>query len=198
MATGGSRTRGAFRIGTLPRVGPLDQLRAANGEDGIVGRVRSNSRLVVAIAAAAVLLVAWIAWAIHVASSNGATAGLGVLLAWPAILVALALISLPFIGGYLLIRRLSDGDSSAVEVDAEESDAGDEEEESEDPAEEEDEPDESEDSDDEDEDSEEDDEAEDSEEDDEDSEDVQEEDEDSEPDEGDEETEEANTKKAGD
>ena len=58
------------------------------------------------------LLLAWIAWAIYVTSSNGATAGLGVVLAWPAMLVALALISLPFIGGYLLIRRLSDGDGS--------------------------------------------------------------------------------------
>ena len=40
-------------------------------------------------------------------SDNGARAGLGVVIAWPAMLAALALISLPFIGGYLLIRRLS-------------------------------------------------------------------------------------------
>jgi hypothetical protein len=30
-----------------------------------------------------------------------------VMIAWPAMLAALALISLPFIGGYLLVRRLS-------------------------------------------------------------------------------------------
>ena len=95
-------------------MGALDQLRAANGQDGIVERARSNPRWAIAIATAAVLFLAWIAWAIYVTRSNGATAGLGVVLAWPAMLVALALISLPFIGGYLLIRRLSDGDGSAA------------------------------------------------------------------------------------
>ena len=97
----------------------LDQLRAASGQDGIVERTRSNPRWTIAIAAALVLILAWIAWAIYVTSSNGATAGLGVVLAWPAMLVALALISLPFIGGYLLIRRLSDGDGSAATAEAE-------------------------------------------------------------------------------
>ncbi|HEX5822473.1 MAG TPA: hypothetical protein VFY30_11975 [Solirubrobacterales bacterium] len=99
-------------------MGALDQLRAANGQDGIVERARSNPRWAIAIATAAVLFLAWIAWAIYVTRSNGATAGLGVVLAWPAMLVALALISLPFIGGYLLIRRLSDGDGSAVAAEA--------------------------------------------------------------------------------
>jgi hypothetical protein len=73
----------------------------------MIDRARSNPRLVVAIAAGAILLLAWIGWAIYVTSSNGAAAGLGVVIAWPAMLLALALISLPFIGGYLLIRRLS-------------------------------------------------------------------------------------------
>ena len=105
-------------IGTLPPVGVLDQLRGANG-DGVMDRARSNPRLLVAIAAGAILLIAWIGWAIYVTSSSGATAGLGVVIAWPAMLVALVLISLPFIGGYLLIRRLSDGDDSTATVDAE-------------------------------------------------------------------------------
>ena len=79
----------------MPPVGVLDQLRPANGQDGLVERVRSNPRWTIAVAIAAVLLLAWIAWAIYVTSSKGATDGLGVVLAWPAILVALALISLP-------------------------------------------------------------------------------------------------------
>ena len=103
----------------MPPVGVLDQLRPANGQDGLVERVRSNPRWTIAVAIAAVLLLAWIAWAIYVTSSKGATAGLGVVLAWPAILVALALISLPFIGVYLLIRGLSEGDGSRAEADAE-------------------------------------------------------------------------------
>jgi hypothetical protein len=83
----------------------LDQQR---GDEGILERARSSPRIVVAIVAGALLLFAWIAWAIYVTSSNGASAGLGVVIAWPAMLAALALISLPFIGGYLLVRRLSD------------------------------------------------------------------------------------------
>jgi hypothetical protein len=79
-------------------VGALDQLR------GWTRKVRANPWLAVAIAAGVLLFAAWIAWAIHVTSDNGARAGLGVLVAWPALLVALALISLPFIWAYRLIR----------------------------------------------------------------------------------------------
>jgi hypothetical protein len=104
--------RGAAGIGTLPRVGALDQLRGANG-DGVLDRARSKPWLVVAIAAGTILVLAWIGWAIHVTSENGAAAGLGVVIAWPAMLAALALISLPFIGGYLLVRRLSDEEGTA-------------------------------------------------------------------------------------
>src|SRR3954469_3431427 len=111
MAQSRYSPRAATRIGTLPRVGALDQLRGANG-DGMVDRARSNSRLVVAIAAGAILLLAWIGWAVYVTSSNGASAGLGVMIAWPAMLLALGLISLPFIGGYLLVRRLSTDSAS--------------------------------------------------------------------------------------
>jgi hypothetical protein len=119
------------RIGTLPRVGALDQLRSATGEDGFFHRVRSNPRLVVAIAGGAVLVLAWIGWAIYVTSDRGARAGLGVVIAWPAMLAALALISLPFIGGYLLIRWLSpsDGDEATATTEVERSD-GEEEDES--------------------------------------------------------------------
>ena len=98
----------------MPPVGALDQLRSASGDDGLVGRARSNPWLLVAIVGGAILILAWIGWAIHVSSDAGARAALGVLIALPAMLAALALISLPFIGGYLLIRRLSDGDGSAA------------------------------------------------------------------------------------
>ena len=48
------------------------------------------------------------------------------LIAWPAMLAALALISLPFIGGYLLIRRLSDGSGSTATAESETSEDEDE------------------------------------------------------------------------
>jgi hypothetical protein len=107
--------RATIRIGTLPPVGPLDQRRSATGENGFIRRVYSSPRLVVAIAGGVVLLLAWIGWAIYVTSDQGARAGLGVMIAWPAMLAALALISLPFIGGYLLIRRLLPAEDQAVD-----------------------------------------------------------------------------------
>jgi hypothetical protein len=109
----------------LPRVAALDQ--GANGDDGLFERARSSPRTVVAIAAGAVLFLAWIGWAIYVTNSNGASAGLGVVIAWPAMLAALALISLPFIGGYLLVRRLST-DSGAPEAASSEAESEGEEE----------------------------------------------------------------------
>jgi hypothetical protein len=116
--------RATIRIGTLPPVGALDQLRTATGEDGLIHRVRSSPRLVVAIAGGAVVLLAWIAYAIYVTSDQGARAGLGVVIAWPAILAALAIISLPFIGGYLLIRGLSPSeDEEEPDEEAEESES---------------------------------------------------------------------------
>jgi hypothetical protein len=126
----------------LPRVGEAEQSPAPVAADGKLARIRSNPRLVVAIAAGAVLVCAWIGWAIHVTSSNGASAGLGVVIAWPAILAALALISLPFIGGYLLIRRLSpseEGSTATAAVDppdADQEDEKDSDEEPEDPGDE--------------------------------------------------------------
>ena len=87
--------------------------------------MRSNPWLLVAIVGVAILILAWIGWAIHVSSDDGARAGLGVLIAWPAMLAALALISLPFIGGYRLIRRLSAGGGETTAIAAEVSDEGD-------------------------------------------------------------------------
>jgi hypothetical protein len=102
----------------LPPVGALDQLREATGDDGILGRARSNPRWLVAIAVAAILVLAWIAWAIYVTSDQGARAGLGALIAWPAIVAAVILVSLPLVGGYLLIRYLSEGSAGTASAQA--------------------------------------------------------------------------------
>jgi hypothetical protein len=107
----------------------------------MVESIRDNPRVAVAIAGGTILVLAWIGWAIYVASENGASAGLGVMIAWPAMLVGLALVSLPFIGGYMLFRRLSvdetgdletlsEGESLdpvAADADETDGDAGDEE-----------------------------------------------------------------------
>jgi hypothetical protein len=96
-------------------------------ESGLIARVRANPWLAVAVAGGAILVLAWIGWAIYVAADRGAREGLGVLIAWPALVAAAALIALPFIGVYLLVRRReADGgepSSSEEPKDSEEAEA---------------------------------------------------------------------------
>ena len=96
------------KLGTLPRVEVVDQARS------LFDRVRSNPGMTVAIVAGALLAIAWIGWAIYVTSENGSRAGLGVLVAVPALLAVLALIAGIFFGGYRLLRWLN-GDSESQE-----------------------------------------------------------------------------------
>jgi hypothetical protein len=77
-------------------------------------RIRQNPGIAVAIAAGIVLVAAWLAWAIYVTSDKGATEGVGVLIAWPALLAAAALVALPFVGAFLLVRRLRLDDGPEV------------------------------------------------------------------------------------
>jgi hypothetical protein len=81
--------------------------------------VRGNPWLAVGIAAGALVVLAWIGWAIHVASDHGARQGLGVLVTWPAIAAAIALISVPFIWAFRVIRS-SIASSDEPDADADE------------------------------------------------------------------------------
>ena len=65
-------------------------------------RARSNPRIAIAWAAGILLVIAWIGWAIYVTTEHGGSAGLGVLISWPAAIAALALVAAPFVGVYLL------------------------------------------------------------------------------------------------
>jgi hypothetical protein len=107
--------------GSLPRVELMEKTLA--GPRSAIERGRSNPRLAIAVIVGALLLIAWVAWAIYVTRDNGANAGLGVVLSWPVLLAALALIASPFVGLYLLVRRLSGEESS----DGSEGQPGDEE-----------------------------------------------------------------------
>jgi hypothetical protein len=80
-----------------------------------IERGRSNPRLAVAAIVGVLLLIAWVAWAIYVTSDNGANAGLGVVLSWPVLLAALALIASPLIGLYFLLRSLRPTDEAGKE-----------------------------------------------------------------------------------
>jgi hypothetical protein len=83
----------------LPRVPALDRL---------VGGAHAKPWRAVALVAGALMVAAWLGWAIYVAFAQGMTEGIGVLIAWPALLSALLLVGLPFIGIYFLVRRLRD------------------------------------------------------------------------------------------
>ena len=96
------------KLGTVARVEVVDQARS------LFDRVRANPGMTVAIVAGALLALAWIGWAIYVTSENGSRAGLGVLVAVPALLSVLALVAGIFFGGYRLIRWLN-GDSESDE-----------------------------------------------------------------------------------
>ncbi len=98
-------------------------MEASESSDGR-GRLRSNPRLIVGVAAAAILVAAWIAWAIYVGVDKGWREALGVLIAWPAIAVAVAIVALPFAWAFRRIRRRSeqpsaqDGSSAPDEAEA--------------------------------------------------------------------------------
>jgi hypothetical protein len=68
-------------------------------------RASSDRRVAIAWVAGGLLFVAWIAWTIYVWNQNGSAAGIGVLISWPAVLAALALVAAPFVGAGVLVRR---------------------------------------------------------------------------------------------
>ena len=68
--------------------------------------------LAVGIVIGLLLVCAWIGWAIHVGSDQGAGEAAGVLISWPAIAAVIALISVPFVWALRMAsRRRSAGDS---------------------------------------------------------------------------------------
>ena len=90
---------------------------------GAADRLRSwgrgalrNPWLIAGLVVGFLLVCAWIAWAIHVGSEHGGGAALGVLIVWPAIVVVLAVIAVPFIWAFRVIRASAgsgEGDSGA-------------------------------------------------------------------------------------
>lgn len=91
------------------------------GAANMIERVRSDQRLAIAAAVGVILLLAWIGWTIYVWTENGSTAGLGVLVSWPAVLAAATIVATPFVGAGILVRRLrpvSDGISPSAAGDA--------------------------------------------------------------------------------
>jgi hypothetical protein len=81
--------------------------------------VRAKPWLAVGIVAGFILVCAWIAWAIHVGSEHSARQALGVLIVWPAIVAVLALISIPFIWAFRVIRTNARADDTEPDAEPE-------------------------------------------------------------------------------
>jgi hypothetical protein len=91
-----------------------------SGGARLMQSARSNPQVAIAWAALALIVFAWIAWTIYITAKHGTAAGLGVLISWPALFAALAIVSAPFVGAWLLVRRhRSNGSSPAIAGGAE-------------------------------------------------------------------------------
>ena len=100
---------------------------------GAADRLRSwghgalrNPWLIAGIVIGFLLVCAWIAWAIHVSSEQGTREALGVLIVWPAIVVVLAVISIPFIWGFRVIRASARSDEGEPDAKPDSADTGEE------------------------------------------------------------------------
>ena len=84
------------------------------GGASLMQRARADSRIGAGLILGAILVLTWIAWTVYVWTENGSTAGLGVLISWPAVLVALALVAAPFVAAAMLARRLAENREPAL------------------------------------------------------------------------------------
>lgn len=96
---------GAGHDGADPAAGRAEGIWGRSGSAEIAEGVRANRRGAAVWTALGLLAVIWIGWTAYVWTSHGARAGIGVLISWPAIFAALALVSAPFVGGAMLSRR---------------------------------------------------------------------------------------------
>lgn len=78
-----------------------------SGGASLLQRAKADSRIGAALILGVLLLVTWIAWTVYVWSENGVSAGLGVLISWPAVIAAIALIAAPFVAAVILVRRMA-------------------------------------------------------------------------------------------
>jgi type VI protein secretion system component VasK len=88
--------------------------------------VTANPWLAVGIVIGVLLVCAWIGWAIHVWSDQGSRQAIGVLIIWPAIAAVLAVISIPFIWGFRVIRASARSDEGEPDAKPDSADAGEE------------------------------------------------------------------------
>ena len=71
----------------------------------LADRLGYSQRTIGLAAGIGVIVLLWLGWTAYVWAENGMTAGLGVLISWPAVFAILGLIAAPFVGGAVAVRR---------------------------------------------------------------------------------------------
>ncbi|CAN5555413.1 hypothetical protein BH20ACT15_BH20ACT15_05200 [soil metagenome] len=115
---------GGLRDGTVSGAAKLagtDGARAESPEQPAASKPAAskpeggrNQRTIGLAIGVGVIVAMWIGWTIYIWAENGSAAGIGVLISWPAVFAALALISAPFVGGALAMRRHRGGSAVAA------------------------------------------------------------------------------------
>jgi hypothetical protein len=113
-AASGTRTKAADTgqaiRGRVAHVTEAPRARASS----LRQKAAEHPTVAVGIVGGLLIGIAWIAWAIYVTTNNGANAGLGVLITWPVLIGALALVAAPFVATAMLVKRLRpDGESNS-------------------------------------------------------------------------------------
>lgn len=108
-AAGGMRdnVRSLFRRSSGESSPPSDADSAKPAAAAPTGETTGHpgrGRKIAVFAAAGLVVAIWIGWTAYVWDEHGSTAGIGVLISWPAVFAALALVAAPFVGAGIFVR----------------------------------------------------------------------------------------------
>jgi hypothetical protein len=94
------------------------------GVGRVLRAVRERPAVAIGAAGLAMLVVVWIVWAIHVGSTNGGRAAVGVLITWPLLFLVAASLALIGLGMVRMARRLQPSETGSKEAEENDSQPG--------------------------------------------------------------------------
>ena len=108
---GGMRSSTKDEDPTTPAPAPAQPATAKKSwGERLADRLGHSQRTIGLAIGLALLALVWIGWTAYVWSENGSAAGIGVLISWPVVLAAVTLVTAPFIGGAVALRRRRAGE----------------------------------------------------------------------------------------
>lgn len=104
---GGMRSSSKDEAPPAPGLAPVQLAASAEKTYGerLADRLGHSRRTIGLAIGIALIVLMWIGWTAYVWAENGSTAGIGVLISWPAVLAGVTLVTAPFIGGAVAVRR---------------------------------------------------------------------------------------------